>query len=117
MGKLSKLAGQCLTNLFFGKILSLEETDVKGAFSKQAQLDALHTEIEVFIQTNPRAVFQIKITDDEINDTVTLIINNAPENEIRNNFIIEIDPDWSGFTVNQLSIDGKNKINVKIFTL
>jgi len=118
MTELSKTASQLLENVFFGKILGIEEMDnVMGAYSKQAQLDALHTEIVVLIKGQPRSKFNIVIPDTDINDISTLIINNAPESEVRNEWVITIDPDWTGYILDQISIDGNDKIRIKVFTV
>ena len=117
MGELSTLAKQSLENVFMGKILAFEEANVKHAYSKQTQLDTLHSEIELFVASQPRSTFLIQLPDIENEDVVTLAISNDRPDRLRYEYIVTINDTWTGFEVGQKTINGDDTVIVKVFVI
>ena len=114
MTKLSNFAKECLENIFYGKILALEELNQKGVYSKQAQMELLLSAIKHFIDTQPRSIFQIIVPDDGTDQTATLVVTNCANDDARNTYYLIINEDWTGYTVEQLALDGNTKVELDI---
>ena len=112
---LSKLALDCLDTLFVVRILALEEQNEPGIFSKQMQLKDLKSEIINWINTYPKGAFHIKVYDE--GDTSILTIMNCIEENVKYEYIIEINEDWTGFIGEQLSETKAHKVVLKIIQL
>ena len=109
---LSELGAQALDNFFMAKELALEESPVMGAYSKQMGLQKLQTEIETFIKLTPHGRFQITARDEKNRQPVILVVTNCPEELVRNDFEITINPTWSMCDFEQLSASKSQRIRV-----
>ncbi|HUT79566.1 MAG TPA: hypothetical protein VMZ29_00065 [Candidatus Bathyarchaeia archaeon] len=110
LSKFSKIAVQ---NLFYSKILALGEDGTKGVLSKVYSINKTDSELQIFINGQPRSRFNI-MSEDENGEYIKLVVANCPEELVRNEFEIVIDSYWTGFEVSQLSVDKQDKIIVKI---
>jgi len=115
--KLSKTALICLDNFFMTRALALEEGNVAGAFSKQAALSALLSEIKNWISLHPHGVFKILTHDDEAGDVIALFIMNCSEESVKFEYEITIAPHWEGFRACQISESGEHRIEKLVFEL
>lgn len=103
--ELTKIGKVALENLFYAKILALEEAVNKGkergAFSKLNQLQTTESLVEMEIKLRPFGKFRIVAWDED--DKVELIITNCAEEMVRNDYEIHIDPNYTDFEVRQLA--------------
>jgi len=117
MGELSLLTNQMLDNFFVAKTLALEESNLRGAFSKQMHIDNLQSEAKTFIKLHPKGRFIIKAYDEETNEPSMLIITNCPAELVKYDYIIELDPTWTSFRAEQINESGTHKILLRIVSL
>ncbi len=110
--ELSDFSRVAVENLFYAKILALEDKKGKGAYSKVEHLDLLQKELQLFISLHPRGKFQIKTYDGD--SEVTLVVMNCPTESIRNEYEVKIDSDWVGLIVNQLNEDASASVIIHI---
>ena len=111
--KLSKFSRIAVQNLFYSKITALEESELKGVGSKIMLIDEAETELQMFMEKQPRSKFHI-LSEDENGEIMELVVMNCPEEVVRNEFEIKIDPYWVGWEAQQYSIDKQDKLIVKI---
>lgn len=107
---ISKIA---LENLFYAKILALEQDGAKGSISKINQLDTMLSEIITFIHLHPRARFHISCFGEEDIPT-KLIVVNTTEDLVRNEYDIKINPSWTGFDIFQHGLEGDNVVKIRV---
>ena len=118
MGKLSNLGETLLNNFFVSKILALEETDLRGAYSKQMHLDRMQDEISNFIKLHPRGRFHIIAVEERSDKQPVMIsLTNCPLEEVEFEYKVQIDPLWTGCIMEQLSDSGEHKIMIQTFSI
>jgi len=106
--ELTDFSRVAVENLFYAKILALEDDKGRGAYSKIEALDLLQKELQLFITLHPRGRFHINTYDNK--SEVTLIVMNCPTDLVRNEYEVKVDSDWVGFIVNQLNEDATARV-------
>lgn len=105
--KVSKKALSMLDHIFTDRIMMLVQSESDMTLSKQLVLRQMKEDVELFIRTHPKSIFNIQTFDREVN----LRISNTflPEEEYDNEeitiYTIVIDESWDKLTYYQNSID------------
>lgn len=116
MNTLSPEARNFIDTLFATRILALEEENNPGVFAKQMQLKDLKKEINSWINQYPKGAFHIQMENEE--GSVTIVtVTNCHKDDVKYEYIIDINNDWTGFTGEQLTDSKKHKIVLKIIEI
>jgi hypothetical protein len=115
--EISETARILLENVFYTKILALEELDDMGAYSEALLVKRAELETKNFIELHPNGRFHVVVEDGKNNDPTVLIITNCSEDDVRNEYEITLDRNYSSILFEQLNESRTHKIKLDIIKL
>ena len=115
--EISDTAQILLENLFYTKVLALEELGEKGAYLEQLRIKRSESEVKTFTRLHPNGRFHIRVEDDKNDDPTILVITNCSEDDVRNEYEITIGRDYNSLLFKQLNESRTHKIKLDIISL